>query len=221
MTKPNNFYVIRKPDPEEGRLRTEGLTWGDPNLADPPQCPVCKGWLSMMIWLPPFRIELETWEKGFGDWAECSGNDVLVSERFKALYEEHGVRGLNGFEPVEIKRIRRHRKFPADPPNYFRVVAVRSSTTIDHNASGFEFENPEKVCPKCRSGGILKRWKRVVMEPGTWDGFDLFCARGMSGTVFCTPRFRQLANQYGLTGMSFLPAEQYAHDFYPRQSDGV
>jgi hypothetical protein len=63
------------------------------------------------------------------------------------------------------------------------------------------------------------RWKRLVVEAGTWTGEDAFRPRGLSGTILVSPRFKQVCEQHGIKNADFKPAEQAGHDFYPGLKD--
>jgi hypothetical protein len=152
MEARQQFYLLEQPRPERQEddpggtrvLKEKGFRVGDA-----PKCPKCGRFIGMMTWLAPFRVEIETWGKEFGDIVETGGNQLLVSHRFKRLYEEHQLKGLIGFEPVKIVKVKRHRKSSAEPPQYFKASATRGQTSIDQDASGFEWQDDQLLCPEC------------------------------------------------------------------------
>jgi hypothetical protein len=52
--------------------------------------------LGSIRWLPPYRVEIETWGEAFGDVVFGRANDLLVSERFAFLWEEARLVGIDG-----------------------------------------------------------------------------------------------------------------------------
>lgn len=187
-----------------------------------PKCRECSKYIGALPWLPPYRVELELWDRVFGDVAFGPGDELLVSERFKTLWHERGLIGLEGFHPVEIVKVKRHkRRKPdlAERPNYYCVTVIRSRAAIDDGRSGLEREDPV-VCLACRTGKkscIIKRAKRIVLEPSTWAGEDIFIARGLPGTYLASERFKSFWEDYKITSATLIPAEEYSFDFYPNE----
>ena len=70
----------------------------------------------MRTWLPPYRVELELYGQGLGDFVEGPGQYVLISERVAEAFRAEGLTGLLGFHPVEVVRVRRKRKGPKPVP---------------------------------------------------------------------------------------------------------
>src|SRR5436190_23860240 len=56
------------------------------NLGDAFLCPRCGNAISMLTWLPPYRVGLELHGQGFGDFVEGTGYDVLISERMAEAF---------------------------------------------------------------------------------------------------------------------------------------
>ena len=213
-----SFFVFKLAI-ESARGETEFAKAGAVNRGDAPICEKCGGFIGSLVWLPPYRAELELWDSVFGDVAFGPGDDLLVSERFKSVWEEHGLTGLQGFDPVEVIKVKRHKpKKPdlSEQPNYYHVSVVRTQAAIDADESGLDRDRPE-VCPACRlcrKGGV-KRAQRVVLEPDTWAGEDIFVARGLPGTYLVSERFKSFFDDYGITSAKLIPAKEYSFDFYP------
>ena len=184
------------------------------NQGDATSCPVCGGTVSMLTWLPPYRVELELYGKEFGDFVFTpAGNDFLVSQKFREVYCSNGLTGLSGFDPVEMLRVKSRRKRFPNPPIYFRVSVNYGQTALDLKASGFEWHQPPK-CAHCREATKI-RWQRLVLEEGTWSGEDAFRPRGRSAAVMVSQRFKDACEQNGITNAFFTPAELAGHDFEP------
>lgn len=184
------------------------------NQGDAVSCPTCGGTISMLSWLPPFRVELELHGKEFGDFAFApAANDILVSQKFHDVYYDHKLTGLSGFDPIEVLRIKSRKRQLPKPPTYFRVSVSYGSSALDLAASGFEWHEPPK-CDHCREA-TKTRWQRLALEEGTWSGKDAFRPRGMSAAVMVSQRFKDACEQNGITNAFFTPAEQAGHDFEP------
>ena len=180
---------------------------------DAPRCEVCKRYIGMRAWLPPYRVELETWGYEFAD-IVVIGTNLLISQRFKQAWEQSQLVGLSGFENVEVINVKRHRKKIGEPPTYFRAVVVRGQTAINLVASEFEWKN-ESACPVCRLAGVIKRWKRIIIDQSTWTGEDIFIARGLPGEICVSERFKDFCEINNMKNTLFVAAETYGHDFYP------
>ena len=209
------FFVLRNPRGTESSCITDFYI-EDPFIqGDAPRCDLCKRYIGGTPWLPPHSAELELWGKVFGDVALGSGNDLLISERMKTLVQTDDITGLEGFEPVKIVRVKRRRgRVNQAMPQYYHVSVVRGRAVVDQIKSRLERE-PRDVCPECRTGGELKRMERLVIEPGTWSGEDIFIARGLPGTFVVTERFEKLCREHQVLNAFLVAAENFLFDDYP------
>jgi len=210
------FFVLdRTPTGADEAARTDALAVEGTQFGEAPRCNACGAYVGMRRWLPPYAVELETWGVEFGDLAIKSvGTDLLVSEKFKALWECYGLSRLSGFEPVEVVAVKAHLKLRGNLPPYFRAAVSRSQTLVDVTASEFEWDE-QPPCQVCRVGKIIKRWKRLVIDEATWTGEDIFVARGLSGSIVVSERFTELCETNGVKNAVFIPAEDFSRDFYP------
>ena len=212
------FYSMKKgPD---GDAETSALKEESHEPGEAAACPVCGSTIGMLEWLPPFYVVLQLHGNQFGDFAFLPGaHDFLVTQRFRDAYYQHSLTGLTGFDPVEVISVKTRSKMLklAKPPIYFRVCAGYGQTALDLAASGFEWIDPP-TCPLCRNG-IKMRWKRLVLEEGTWTGEDAFRPRGLSGTTMVSQRFKDVCEQHDIKNALFIPAEESSCDFYPGLKD--
>ena len=167
----------------------------------------------MRPWLPPYRVDLDTWGREYGDLAFPTASDILGRLRFKQLWERQGLIGLSGFELVEVMKVKRHRKLNGDPPPYFKAAVVLSQAVVDNVASGVELEEPP-TCSVCQLGSGIKRWKAIIIKPETWSGEDIFRPR-WAGGFYVTNRFKEFCEANDAKNAVFIPAEEYGRDFYP------
>lgn len=208
------FFVLnQEPIVEQQTARVDSLKAEGTKYGEAPRCDNCSQYIGMRSWLPPYRVELETWGIEFAD-VIIIGTDLLVSLRFKEAWERSRLVGLSGFGAVEVVRIKRHRKALGMPPPFFRAIVSRSHTAIDVVASGFEWENAP-TCSTCLLGDVIKRWKRTIIDEETWTGEDVFIARGLPGEIIVSSAFKSFCDITRVKGTTCVSAESYGHDFYP------
>jgi hypothetical protein len=172
----------------------------------------------MLKWLPPYRVLLKLRGTEFGDLVfGMHGDEMLVSELFADIWKHRDLKGLSGFQPVELIKVRSRRKKLPTPPRYARVAVGYGPAALDLQASAIEWLEPPN-CMECRSSTIV-RWQRVVIEEATWTGEDIFEPRGLPGTWVVTPRFKSLCEEYQIKNAQFIPADEHGHDFYPGMKD--
>jgi hypothetical protein len=172
----------------------------------------------MLKWLPPYRATLKLYGKEFGDLVfGTHGDDFLVSEVFADIFQHHRLEGLSGFQAVELIKVHSRRKKLPTPPRYLHTTIAWGPAALDLTASGVEWFEPP-TCMECRTCRTI-RWQRVVIEKGTWTGEDIFVPRGLSGTWVVSARFKSLCDEYQIKNAQFIPAEEYAYDFYPGMKD--
>ncbi|MDY7226289.1 imm11 family protein [Hyalangium rubrum] len=166
----------------------------------------------MRTWLPPYRVELDLPGKDFGDFVEGPGYDFLISERMAEAFRTDGLIGLLGFHPLEVVRVRRKRKSAGaiEVPRYLSVTACFGRGAVDETRSRFRRAQPI-TCPECRYGG-LNSVHGFSLEPGTWQGEDIFRPRGLQGSIVVSERFAEFIQRHGLTNMKLTPTEQYTWD---------
>ncbi|HYI03061.1 hypothetical protein, partial [Hyalangium sp.] len=168
--------------------------------------------IGMRTWLPPYRGELELHGKDLGDFVEASGYDFLISVRFEEAFRAEGLTGLLGFHPVEVLRVRRKRKGPqpSTVPPYLAVTASFGRGAVDDVRSRIRRDEPVK-CPECRNSGVDAIYG-FTLEPGTWQGEDLFRPRGLQGRLLVSERFAEFIQRHELTNMKLIPSEEFTWD---------
>ena len=208
------FYILEHPLNDQDDALTDYLSASDEKLGDASRCPKCGGATGLLRTLPPIRVELETWGKRFGDLVFGGSNDVLVCERFKDAFLRSGLTGLYEFWPAEVvKVVARCGKVPKLMPNYFHAVPGWSRAAIDHRKSEIEYERPWR-CEECRVG-YMRRFQRVVLEPNTWSGEDVFIARGLPGTIITSERFKEFCDQHAFSNCRLIEAQYHCRDYMP------
>ncbi|WP_233261845.1 hypothetical protein [Vitiosangium sp. GDMCC 1.1324] len=206
------FFVLT-----EGATRSHYDVDVDPvepvSLGDAPCCPQCGGFVGMLPWLPPYRVELELHGEELGDFISAPGYEWLISERVAEAFRAEGLTGLEGFHPVEVLRVKCMRKRPRKPltvPRYHVVWPCFSRAAVDLVLNRVRTVEP-LTCLECRVAGI-NAINGFVLEPGTWGGEDIFRPRGMPGTIVVSERFKDFVEKHGFTNVVLTPTEQYVWD---------
>lgn len=174
-----------------------------------PQCPRCGAFIGMREWLPPFCGTVELHGQGFGDFMRGPGSGFLITTHLADAFRAEGLTGLQGFHPVEITRVRGRRRgsMPVDMPQYVYVIPVFGSAAVDETRSRIRRSDPIR-CDWCRETGV-DSVHGFCLEPGSWNGDDMFFARGMPGTVIVSERFVGFVQRHGFTNMRLTPIEEY------------
>ncbi len=173
------------------------------------RCNRCGDPIGMMMWLPPYRVELVLHGEKLGDFMEVAGNDLLVSERFAQTFRDEGLTGLEGFHPVEVTRVRRKRRGPK-LIEILRYLAVRpcfGRAVVDVARSRVLYIKPP-TCEECRSEGF-DAIHGFSLDPSTWQGEDIFYPRGLQGIMTVSERFERFVARHGFTNMRLTPSEEY------------
>jgi hypothetical protein len=207
------FFVIDTRAVIGGPFETQATPVGPERQGDAPRCPVCGEYIGLMPWLPPYRVKLRAFGGHLGDVAYCVP-DMLFSERFRAGFEGASLTGLE-FHPVEITQTVPKRLSPQQ--RYFFAAVPRGRAAIDVQKSGFE-RGPVQ-CAECRRMMQVERASRIVLEDGTWDGLDIFTARGLPGTRIVSERFKAMCEREQITGLMLKPADEYDFDGMPWTKD--
>ncbi|MCG3180038.1 MAG: hypothetical protein BIFFINMI_02392 [Phycisphaerae bacterium] len=211
-----NFYVLHNPSSYDTSKYavTDYEPVGKSNFGDATRCPECGEPISMLPWLPPYRVMLEPWTNRYGDIGFGPYEELLLTERFVERFRQAGLRGLEVLSKAEIVSVKRRggTRLEGDLPSYFVAIPTLSSTKIDLEASGAEFETPV-TCGTCR-GGLLLRHARVIVNEATWQGEDIFYARGMPGLIITSQRFVSWHLQSQINSGVLVRSEKYSKNFY-------
>ena len=208
------FFVVE--EGYEGSHDAEFTCVGD-SVVEEPQCPRCGSPIEALPWRPPYRVTLELFGTGLGDFILGFGCEVLVTERFAESFRVEGLTGLLGFHPVEVVRVRRQRRGerPSTVPPYFLSVPVFGSAAVDEARSRIRRSSPIS-CEWCRESGV-DAIHGFALEQGSWNGDDVFIARGMPGSLVVSERFASFVARHGFTNMKLIPTEAFTWDSRARR----
>jgi hypothetical protein len=175
-------------------------------------CPKCSSAIGLLTWLPPYSVRLVLHGEELGDFIECMGDELLVSERFAQAFREEGLTGLEGFHPVEIQRISRKRRGPkpAHIPQYRVVSPCFGRAAVDMVRSLIHYEAPP-TCEECLTT-VKDAIHGFALQPGTWQGEDISRPRGLYGRLLVSERFERFVVRHGFTNMHLTPTEELVWD---------
>lgn len=210
MKRPDaQFYVLHR---GPGVYGCDAVETDDSVIGESPRCEACGDPVGMRAWLPPLRVDFRVCRDGYCDLVYPPHNDVLISSPFREIYESEGLTGLSGFDPVEIVKIKPKRRAKEPHPTYYRVHVAWSQAAVDPEASGWDPPEDKPVCPLCQIPSKRKRWKGIVITPGTWSGEDIFFPRGGTGDIIVSERFKQVCEAHGVSNALLIPAEEFGYD---------
>jgi hypothetical protein len=200
------FFVL---EPEsDGPYDTDCLNEMGFKVGDAPRCPRCGGYVGGLDLLPPVRVELELYGRSPGDFTQTPGGDVVVSERFADAFRSAQLTGAVGFEPVEIFKVARKRgpRKVAAVPRYTLMKVCLGRAAIDEASSRMRRSRPLQ-CGECRSPGVDGIYG-FKLEPGTWQGEDVFRPRGLQSRLVVSERFARFVKDHAITNARLTPTEQ-------------
>lgn len=214
------FYILTENDwkTEKGFTETEWMPVDPGNYGDAPVCPKCGAYLDGDEWLPPYRVALEMFTKEYGNVVLGIGRSIfLVDDYFRDRFPKTDLTGLEFIGEAEVSKLicrpGVRKKMLTEPPRYHLAKIRYGCAAIDQEKSGFVFEEGrEPTCDYCRQG-LVKRYDRIVIDESTWDGTDIFLARGIGGMRTTSQRFKDWWDTCEFNNCRVIPAEE-CHDDY-------
>lgn len=212
------FYVI---EPEGGKRFGTNWAYGESsqleNIGESQKCPVCGGAVGMRRWLPPHRVKLSSANpKKWGDFVWGAGFLLMVSSKFKDIYEREQLSGIEEFSnPVEIVRVGKLKsgQFSTSPPLYHLIHVPWGGANQNDTASGLTHEKPKAiVCNYCRVGVSWRKQEGVIIEEGSWNGKDIFKPRNAPVPYMVSERFKHVAEDYQLSNIWMIPTDRFCYD---------
>jgi hypothetical protein len=179
---------------------------------DAPRCSECNQVIGMLTWRPPFKVEIDFFEHDYADLAMFS-DYLMLSEKFVEGFAKENMIGLEILGIAEVVKVK-PRKMLQGLPQYYIGGVIRSNVIFDDVASGAKWEKPW-TCETCRQGDDIERIKRVVIMDNTWNGEDIFYARGLPGTIITSERFKDFVDRNGFKNIKLIEGSKYSFDFYP------
>lgn len=215
----DKFFVL---EPDGGRF---GTKWAygekvDPiNRGKPEYCPSCGNPVTMLKWLPPYRIRLSSANpKKWGDFLWGVDFKLMISGKLLELYIKENLSGIRAFTPpVEITRVGKLKQgdLPDNLPTYHLIDIPWDGANQDDVASELVWFGPKKdgFCEyHDRSTQLERMQKRIAIQEGSWKGGDIFYSRGAPSSILLSSNFVQLIQKHKLTNVLIIPAEKYSYN---------
>jgi hypothetical protein len=213
----SNLYVMRSPLPGATHAVTVFSKADGWKKSDPLRCSRCGAAMSMLRWMPPFRAEIEFHGEHHGDIGFFVG-ELLVSQRLVDAYAQAELTGLEVIGPAEIVSVTPP-EMVKGMPKYCVARVHYSKAVFDDVASEAEYER-RWTCRVCRTAENILRYKRVVLEDGTWSGEDVFHAIGLPGVILTSERFKEFCERHAFKNVHLVPGSEYSVDWYPGWNPG-
>ena len=214
-----NFYILKETNYKTDKdfADTECLRAGGMSSLGKgaPVCPQCGKFVGGMIWIPPYKIELVMYTNQFGNVID-KGEELVVDEYFKSCFEKTDLTGIEFLGEAEITKFtcrwKAKKRQLGTPPQYYVARIKYGCAAIDHNKSGSVFDDGcEPTCDYCRTG-IIRRYPRIVIDESTWDGTDIFLARGKGSTITTSQRFKDWWDSCNFNNCKVVPSEEFRRD---------
>lgn len=193
---------------ENPRFDTSEFGYGDhfgaTNFGPAQVCESCGSFLTMLRWISPHRMKVS--RRTLGDFVFGTFVNFIVSSRFRALYQQEQLTGIQAFHPVEA-----YFRSSRLAESYFYPEIIMSDARIDLELSGFEFNNGQSECEACQKNGrIIRKWDGVYFEQPDKIDFDVFNTKVLGETPVVSERFKEVVQGHRLSNISLIISSKYS-----------
>jgi len=202
----NVFYILDCPAITGNTDGFFKFTKVKPERGKSVECKMCGRRLGALSWKEPHRAKL-IGEKP-GDICCGTGDEFLVSDRFRTAWLDSGLTGL------EIFRTAAHLSLPVGVlENDFKYYVARpkySYVHLDADSSGLVVHSDVgcNTCKVCRR----TRLDRVRIAGDTWDGTHIFYPTGLYGVLLVTEDVKRFVEVGDLSNFCFLHQDDYSEE---------
>ena len=180
------------------------------------ECPNCGMWVENFSHKFGINESVALTNEYYPDFMYYTIN--LISEKAKEALEKEKITGwepelINILSAEELTKEEKRdlreggvniKRVPINPPVYYKLhVSIGADY---HEKSGIEFGEKCNICGRQKRtvseavGGMIAP---RILKKESLNGNDLFRSIGYGNTVFCTERFKEVYEEYGLTGLEF------------------
>lgn len=175
-------------------------------------CPVCGG-MHMNRWEKPRKIVLTGthYPDRISLWLVYR---LIISERFKQMYEKERLTGIAEFEDLEYVKYTKQ-KNGTKPPNYYNAVIPFSESVFFDTQKTVIRGKPhaQKMQPTCQHcepfDMIVDHFDKLALNTTNWDGMDIFRVYGY-GKPFLSQRMKDKIVEYGLTNCELVNVDEFS-----------
>jgi hypothetical protein len=170
-----------------------------------------------MVWLPPRHASIETHGLPITDLMECSGGGdaLIVTDRFKQMWEAERLRGIEAFEPIQLVSSN-DKSLRTNPPTLYYVLPPRDGTRLDDEQSKV-IRGRGEPCTYC-GGATVEHLDGIVLDPTTITGNDLFSLVNCNRTML-SPRAKEAFDRWAITHFGLIRDDRYGFDWRFRDMD--
>jgi hypothetical protein len=213
----SEFFVLEPVDGYFGTKWAYGEEVDPVYLGDVDRCPVCNQAVSLKKGLPPYRIKLSSGRaEKWGDLLWIGGTTLAFSRRFKDLFEHQRLKGIDSSSgPIEIVRYgaRKENELSITHPQYYIIHVPWGGANQDDKSSEVIHRIPEAItCSYCRIGLSKRRQPRIMLDLDSWDGSDIFRARGAMAQYMVSEKFRMVCKENRIRNALLIPGKEYGWD---------
>ncbi len=178
--------------------RKKGTTDGNISSDKYRKCPICGNAISPYLWGKDRVIKISN--KRFPDFEFLWGDDLIVSQKFKDIYNQEHLTGIEAFETIEVYG-------KNQPP--FKYYNCRISFSDIH----WQFlrrnqKNQVKEltnCPKC--GIFIDSTSGIIFDESTWDKHDIFQLYNAPHRYFVSDKMANIIKCNNLTNILLTPSD--------------
>jgi hypothetical protein len=175
-------------------------------------CPECR--TSRQKRISPLVIEWEAGSDLIGDFVWPSGDELVVTQKlrdaFEGRFSEIEFRSVEFWQEPKLKQPKKVTSrskprvwLPYTGPTLWDINATKWCH-LDHGKSGVTIAKECQTCGKTIYKKPPLSGRRLVVDPSTWTGEDIFHIYEYSGALFCTERVKNFVESSGFTNISFL-----------------
>jgi hypothetical protein len=128
-------------------------------------------------------------------------DDMFITERGLEFLNHHNV---TGFETRPLMEATYKRRSRGEPPPLFEL-SVTGWGGLAAAAAGLEVV---EFCPACRYRKYRIADPSRLIDPGTWDGSDLFIVWPLPAYRFASARLADIIRRNRVPGVKLVPASQ-------------
>ncbi|MCR4726875.1 MAG: hypothetical protein K5753_06640 [Clostridia bacterium] len=199
-------------------VMTNNLRYTDAIAADPyivkedetSYCPKCKRMSFGLNWYPPYKIEV--YKRNIGDIVLGAGS-VIVSKKFKDVYEQNGLTGIKEFCRIESVK---SKGVETDSELYY-VKLNRYEVPIDYEKSRMEGDDTDWQCDLCNPDGKIDVYINGIYFQKDFPA-DIFHMFAFGDRIFLSEKFISVMENNGITNLNknYTQCDEYIQPTWPK-----
>ena len=186
-----------------------------------PECPKCGRAIGQHFWLQPHNVIIKQ-PKKVGDFVGgLVGADLIVSERFRDIYEQSELTGLDDFFQLNVVQMgsKKGKEYPK--PELFGATVRISNARVNYDLMNVKwFDSPkEDICNLCcpgggGDGGIYESYDSIHLIPETVEHYDFFIPINFVGNITISERAKEFIETNKFTNVLIEPNTHSKHNIF-------